>query len=191
MTIGQLYEKVRVVRTYQTKVIPGLLHTAGYMTGVLLGVRRERQVEPDDVSDAVTERLARQRCLRMQGKHFNFLLEETVLRYRPYGRERHREQLLHLLEVMRLPSVSLWIVPMDIDRQGVRPRESFDINTLAGSEQVMVELLSGLLTLTHPDDVAMYRTAWEDMLALAVLGDGARTLIHAAITALDATDDDG
>jgi Domain of unknown function (DUF5753) len=56
MLSGDMWERVRLFRTYQTKVIPGLLQTAGYMTAV----RRERGVEVDDVADALGERIGRQ-----------------------------------------------------------------------------------------------------------------------------------
>lgn len=36
MLSGDMWERVHLFRTYQTKV-PGLLQTAGYMTGVLTG----------------------------------------------------------------------------------------------------------------------------------------------------------
>ena len=185
MTIGDMFAEVIAVWTYQTKVIPGLLQTPGYMTGVLQGVRRERRVEPDDVADAVAERLSRQRWLRVPGKRFEFMLEETVLRYRPYGDTVHREQLLHLAEVARLPAVTLWVVPMDADRRGIRPRESFDINTFPHRREVMVELLSGLLTLNHSGDLEMYQTAWEELKTLAVRGAAARALIGEALKRLD------
>ncbi|MEV6984697.1 helix-turn-helix transcriptional regulator [Sphaerisporangium sp. NPDC051017] len=191
MTIGEMFAQVSSVRTYQTKVVPGLLQTPGYMTGVLRGVRRERHVEPDDVTEAVTERLARQRWLRVPGKRFEFMLEEAVLRYRPYGDDVHHEQLLHLMEVSRLPAVTLWIVPMDVDREGVRPRESFDINTFPGHREVMVELLSGLLTLNHLDDLEMYQTAWDDLRSIAVRGAEARALVRRALERLDPGRGDG
>jgi transcriptional regulator with XRE-family HTH domain len=181
LTIGDQYSRTIAVRVYQTKVIPALLQTSEYMTEVLRGVRRDRQLQLDDVAEAVAERMGRQRNLRRPGVRFAFLLEETVLRYRPYDRDLHRRQLLHLLKVMRLPAISLAVIPMHADRRGIRPRESFGINTFLGSEHVQVELLSGLLTLTHPDEVAMYRQAWDDLFGLGVVGDELRALIDEAL----------
>ncbi|MCD0447660.1 helix-turn-helix transcriptional regulator [Actinocorallia sp. API 0066] len=185
LTIGDSMSRVTLVRTYQTKVIPGLLQTPGYMEQVLRGVRRDRRIEPDDIAEALAERLGRQRNLRRHGARFVFLLEETVLRFRQFGPDVHREQLLHLLEVMRLPTVFVAVIPMDTDRRGVRPRESFDISTFPDHEHVQVELLSGLLTLTHPEELAMYRQAWDALMSRAVHGDGVRALIGRALEALD------
>jgi len=39
MLSGDMWERVRLFRTYQTKVVPGLLQTAGYMAEILTAVR--------------------------------------------------------------------------------------------------------------------------------------------------------
>ena len=167
MLSGDMWERVRVFRTYQTKVIPGLLQTAGYMTAILTSVRAERGVQVDDVAEAVAERIGRQGYLLQRDRQFLFVIEEPVLRFRPYGAGVQREQLTHLLDVMRLPSVSLGIIPMRASRRGYRPRESFDITD---SDLVSIELLSGFLSLTHPDEIAVYVTAWEQLYSIAVHG---------------------
>ena len=179
---GDMYERVQLFRCYQTKVIPGLLQTEPYMTGILTGVRREREVEVDDVAEAVIERIGRQGYLLQRGRQFIFVIEEPVLLFRPYGTAIQRDQLAHLLTAMRLPSVLLAIIPVNADRRGFRPRESFDITD---SSLVTIEMLTGLLSLTHPDEVRAYITAFEQLLSIAVRGKAARALIHDTIAALD------
>ena len=184
-TIGDRYSRIVSELNYQTKVIPGLLQTEDYMTEVLRGVRRDRRLEVDDVAEAVATRMDRQQNLHRPGVRFAFLLEETVIRYQYFAANLHRAQLEYLMEAMRLPAVSMAIIPMNADRHGVRARESFVIDTFTDTAvEARIELLSGLLTLTHPEDVALYRRAWDDLVALAVVGDDARALIRAAL-ALD------
>ena len=101
---GDMWERVQLYRGYQTKVIPGLLQTESYMTAVMTSVRRERGVEADDVAEAVAERIGRQGYLLQPGRQFVFVMEEPVLRFRPYGTDVQRDQLAHLLTMMRLPS---------------------------------------------------------------------------------------
>ena len=185
MLSGDMWERVRLFRAYQTKVVPGLLQTAPYMTAIMTGVRRERGVEVDDITEAVAERIGRQGYLLQRDRRFVFVIEEPVLRFRPYGIGVQRDQLMHLLDVMRLPSVSFGIIPMSADRRGHRPRESFDITD---SDLVTIELLSGFLSLTHPDETGAYVTAWEQLFSLAVQGRAARTLIKDALAALDESD---
>lgn len=185
---GDMWERVRLFRTYQTKVIPGLLQTRGYMTAVLTAVRAERRVEVDDVADAVAERIGRQGYLLQRDRRFLFVIEEPVLRFRPFGVEIQREQLVHLLDAMRLPSMLLAIIPMDADRRGFRPRESFDVTD---SSLVTIEMLTGFLSLTHPDEIGAYVTAWEQLLSIAVRGRAARALIRAALADLDESAEGG
>ncbi len=184
MLSGDMWERVRLFRAYQTKLVPGLLQTSPYMTAILASVRQERNVEVDDVSDAVAERIGRQGYLLQRDRQFVFVIEEPVLRFRPYGPAVQRDQLAHLLDVMMLPSVSVGIIPLDADRRGHRPRESFEITD---SGLVTIEMLTGFLSLTHPDEIATYVTAWEHLFSIAVHGGPARALITAALAALDDT----
>jgi hypothetical protein len=109
-------------------------------------------------------------------------LEEDVLWHRPYLREVHADQLEQLLARMRQPSVSLGIIPRTADRQRTLPVESF---TFSDGDRVTVELVSGYLSVTQPDEVSMYEAAWERLFALAVHGDGVIALIHQALTGLE------
>ena len=184
MLSGDMWDRVRVFRAYQTKVVPGLLQTAGYMTAILAGVRAERGVEVDDIADALAERIGRQGYLLQRGRQFLFVIEEPVLWFRPYGPGIQREQLAHLLDVMKLPSVSLGIIPLRADRHGHRPRESFEITD---TDLVTIEMLTGFLSLTHADEVTAYDTAWEQLYSIAVHGKKARALITDTLAALDDT----
>lgn len=181
-SVRPLYERTRAFRAYDSWIVPGLLQTMSYTTTVLRAVRQRRGLEVDDVNAAVAERMDRQHVL-YEGRHtFAFVLEEAVLRAGIGGREVMREQLRHLLTVGFLPSVSLGIVPMQPDRSVMRPVEGFWIFDRA---QVAVELVSGHLTITQPREVEMYVRVFREMCDLAVYGQGARDLIHTAVTALD------
>jgi hypothetical protein len=75
------------------------------------------------------------------------------------------DQLRHLLEVMRLPAVSLGIIPTTVDRTTRWPVEDFYI---FDSSQANVELVSGFLTITHPREIAMYAESFAALAKLAV-----------------------
>lgn len=180
-SVRNLYENLGLRRTYQTKVIPGLLQTSAYTTAALTNVRREQSVEVDDVADAVAERMDRQRVLDRPDARWVFVLEESVLRFRPFDTEVHQEQLEHLLAVMRRPTVSLGIIPMGAYRNSMSPDESFNITD---DRLVSVELVSGFLSVTNPSEVEMYLRSWERLFRLAVHGDGARSLVRTALDKL-------
>ncbi|WP_184720671.1 Scr1 family TA system antitoxin-like transcriptional regulator [Streptosporangium saharense] len=185
-SIRQLYEELAVAQSYQPKVIAGMAQTESYTRAALTGVLTEQRVdttEPEaDVEAAVAERMSRQKLLSRAGARWFFLIEEPVLWYRPYDRRLHREQLRHLLELRRRPNVFLGIIPVGADRRGVHPEEAFDITD---GTLVTVELVSGYLSVTRPEEVALYRATWDRLWALAVNGLAAVALIRAALERLD------
>ena len=172
------YENSALVRSYQPKIVPGLLQTAAYTTAMLEDARDRQWVQRDDVAEAVAERARRQRVLTRAGHRFVFMIEEPVLRYRFCAPEILRGQLLHLLEAARLPTVWLGIIPLGGDRRKVLPREGF---VMFDEERVSVELISGVLSVTQPSEIAMYVRDFTDLAGIAVNGQAARDLIAAAL----------
>ncbi|MFC5184354.1 helix-turn-helix domain-containing protein [Actinomadura harenae] len=182
--IRDKYWRVRRHLVYQTKYIPGLLQTQALTTHYLTTARLEQHLDLDDVADAVRSRMDRQRCLERPDARWLFLLEEDVLWYRPAPVDVHIEQLEHLLDAMQRPTVSLGVIPRNIDRHGVNPEESFTMSELPDAVTVAVELVSGTLTLTQPYETQMYAEAWARLFGLAVHGDHARALIRASLEVL-------
>lgn len=186
-SVRDRYERVKLMRTYCTHVIPGLLQTRAYTAAALESVRIEQHVEVDDVAEAVDERMDRQRVLRRPDARFVFLLEEQVLHHRVAPAHVHADQLSHLLMVARLPSVSLGIIPLDADRSHgghrVWPEHTF---VISNTELVTVELVSGFLSVSQPAEIADYVAAWERLFGLAVHGGKARQIITSARGRLDA-----
>jgi transcriptional regulator with XRE-family HTH domain len=175
------YEDSALVRSYQPKIVPGLLQTAAYTTALLEDARDRQGVQRDDVAEAVTERTLRQRVLTQAGHQFVFVIEEPVLRYRICEPGVLRGQLLHLREATRLPTVWLGIIPLAGDRRKVLPREGF---VMFDEDLVSVELISGVLSVSQPREIAMYVRDFTDLAGIAVNGRAARDLITAALTDL-------
>jgi hypothetical protein len=97
------------------------------------------------------------------------------------GAEVMAGQLGHLITVASLPSVSVGIIPMGLDRDAAWPVEDFWI---FDDRQVNVELVSGWLTLTQPREIAAYGKTFSELSGIAVRGAQARAVITAAIDAL-------
>ncbi|MCI0689233.1 MAG: helix-turn-helix transcriptional regulator [Sporichthyaceae bacterium] len=179
-SVRDLYEGTRLLRSYSPKMIPGLLQTAEYTTAVYNSLRDRRGLI-DDVEPAVAERMARQHILYEGDHRFAFVIEQSVLRYRIGGPEILAGQLRHLALVMRLPSVSLSIIPDEADRSGQWLVEDF---TMFDTTQVSVELVSGLLTITQPREIAMYVRVFTRLAELAVTGARAREVIDGELADL-------
>jgi transcriptional regulator with XRE-family HTH domain len=177
-----LWERTRRFRIYSPVLIPGPVQTRAYIAARLSGLRDRRSL-PDDVDAAVQVRVDKQHVLHQGDHRFAIVLEESVLRYPVGGTETMAGQLGHLLTASTLPSVSLGVVPLGADRSAMWPVEGF---WMFDDEQVNVELVSGHLTLTQPREIAMYADVFAQLAEHAVYGAAARTLITAAIRALDA-----
>jgi transcriptional regulator with XRE-family HTH domain len=181
VSVRDIYERTRQFRSYCQSMIPGLLQTPEYTTAVLASLRERRQVPVDDVASAVAERTDRQHILYEGDHKFAFVLEAAALHYQVGGPDVLAGQLRHLLDVMRLASVSLGIIPTSVDRSPRWPVEDFYI---FDNNQANVELVSGFLTITHPREIAMYAESFAALSKLAVYGSRARTLITAALAEL-------
>ncbi|GAB3823089.1 DUF5753 domain-containing protein [Kribbella italica] len=181
VAVRDLYDRTKQYRSYCQSMLPGLLQTPDYTTAVLTSIRDRRRVAVDDIGATVAERIDRQRILTQGGHTFAFVLEEAALHYQVGGPVVLGGQLRHVLEVMRLASVSVGVIPADVDRSPRWPVEDFYIFDNA---QANVELVSGFLTITQPREVGMYSETFTALAQLAVYGPAARSLISSALADL-------
>ncbi|GAA3194790.1 helix-turn-helix transcriptional regulator [Actinocorallia longicatena] len=179
-SIRQVYEELTLARSYQPKVFSGMVQTEDYTRAAMAGVVIEQGVDvenpAEDLAAAVAERMDRQTMLNRTDAKWLFLMEEWVLWVRPYPPQVHREQLRHLLEVMRRPNVVVGIIPMNTFRRGIHPEEAFDITD---SHMATVELASGYLSVTRPDEVRMYTELWDRLWSLATFKNAAALIERA------------
>ncbi|MGH3391539.1 MAG: helix-turn-helix domain-containing protein [Actinomadura sp.] len=98
-------------RSYQVHLIHGLLQTEDFARAVL---RTSRVLHgPEEVDRAVEARVARQKRLTSLEKPLQMwqIIEEGALRRTIGDAATMRAQLDHLLEVSRLPNVSIQVIP--------------------------------------------------------------------------------
>ncbi|MEU1281987.1 helix-turn-helix transcriptional regulator [Streptomyces sp. NPDC005805] len=174
-----LYQRTHSFRVYASNLVPGMLQTAGYATGLLKSITAFQRT-PDDVESAVKARLDRSRVVREGDHRFALLLEETVLHYRVCGDEAMREQLEYLLAVSRRPNVSLGIIPRHA-RRTMWPLEAF---YAFDDQQVAVETLTAEINLTTPGEIHTYLRAFAELSQTAIRGVLARALINDALLTL-------
>lgn len=174
-----LYQRTRHFRVYASNLIPGMLQTAEYATGLLRSIT-DFQGTPDDVSDAVQARLNRSRVVREGDHRFALLLEEAVLYYRVSDNAAMAGQLGHLLSVMAQPNVSLGVIPLGARRE-IWPLEAF---YAFDDVQVAVETLTAEINVTAPGEIRTYLAAFGGLSRIAVRGSDARARITAAMDSL-------
>ncbi|MEV6986474.1 DUF5753 domain-containing protein [Sphaerisporangium sp. NPDC051017] len=100
------------LRTWQPAIVPGLLQTPAYAREVLATIPG---ITGEEVERRVTNRMQRQAILhRDKPPALNVVVDEAVLRRVIGDTEVMREQLMHLLDIARLPEVTIQIVPSTV-----------------------------------------------------------------------------
>ncbi|MGH3828848.1 MAG: Scr1 family TA system antitoxin-like transcriptional regulator [Pseudonocardiaceae bacterium] len=167
---------------YVPGLIPGLMQTAEYTAHLVA----EDNPDHDDVTEAVAARMQRQVVLYSRGKTLRWVIGEAGLRWRVGPPEVMAAQLDRLATLAVEPHLDVRVLPFE--RTGpVWHDHGFTI--LAGRtdgepDLVNLELLTGMVNVTDPTDVAQYRAAYERLADLALRGVEAVPLIHRVRTEL-------
>ncbi|GAA1673379.1 helix-turn-helix transcriptional regulator [Fodinicola feengrottensis] len=178
---NQRYATTRRFRVYEQNVIPGLFQTADY-AAAMLSSWIDFLDTPNDLDEAVTIRLERQKILYDQRKRFEIVLDEHAL-YKRFGSiSTQIGQLDRLLTVMDFPTVSLGIIPTDAARGPVPvPSIGFWIfnDTLAA-----LETPTATLEVTKKSEIQLYARLFDGLRTNASYRSNARSLLTKAITTL-------
>ncbi|WP_436501884.1 helix-turn-helix domain-containing protein [Actinokineospora sp. HUAS TT18] len=151
-----LEESASRIQTCELQFVPGLLQTEEY-TRVLASHGRPERAS-DETERRVTLRMSRQKVLhRTDAPKLWAVIDESVL-HRPIGGQRVlRDQIDHLLEVTRLPNITLQVVPYALS--GYAAETSFTVLRFTEPELpdlVYVEHLGGAVYLDRRDEIELY-----------------------------------
>ncbi|MBB4915550.1 helix-turn-helix domain-containing protein [Streptosporangium saharense] len=174
------YERTTLFRVWEPAVMPGLVQTHAYAHEILATVIDFHGI-PDDVEAGVQARMEAQRVLTHGDRRFLLLIGEAALHTRVGDAGVMREQLGRLVEVARMPRVSLGVVSLSAPYTVPR-NNGF---TIYDARMVTVATYTAELTLRERHEVTVYEKAFDRLAALAVHGVAARTLIDRAISDLE------
>ena len=158
--------------------IPGLLQTADYARAIVRAA--VPKWVPEIVEQRVEGRMTRQQLLyRENAPHFEAVVDESVLHRVVGSRAIMRAQLERLLELGKLPNVTLRVIPYEA---GALPagNNKFIILGFASpdvKDVVFIEGLTGDLYLEDPGDVEIYNTTFRTLVHLAKSPDKTRAII--------------
>lgn len=148
-----------IIRGFQFQFVPGLFQTEEYARTV---TRLGHQAAPaEEIERRVALRLRRQELLsRPSPPRVWMVMDESVLR-RPYGGDGGvlRAQLRHLVEVSRMPRVTVQAVPFSHGGHA-GTTGSFSLLRFAGRDRpdmVYLEQLASAVYLERLPDVERYR----------------------------------
>lgn len=160
-----LEDAASVIRSYQTSLVPGLLQTEDYARTVIRW--GNPQADRTEIDRRVDLRMNRARLLRRpQPPKLWALIDEAVLRHPPDGlAETMRAQIEHVLELSRLPHVTVQVVPL-----GHGPRHAgsgpFDILRFpeaALPDIVYLEQLTSATYLDKTEDLDAYTMVMDQL----------------------------
>jgi transcriptional regulator with XRE-family HTH domain len=158
------------IRAYEAGLVHGLLQTPAYARALLSAAN------PHASSVATERRVAlrmrRQEILtRPSPPRLWVVMDESVLRWPVGGSEVMRQQVDHLIEVGRLPNVTLQIMPFAGGPHPAMRAGAFDLLRFRAPELPDIVYLGGLVGavyLDKGDDVVVYREALDRLGAQAV-----------------------
>jgi hypothetical protein len=175
------YEKTTLFRIWEPMVVPGLLQTAAYARAILSTVVDFYDL-PDDVEEGVEARLEAQRVLTHGDRRFLLLIGQAALQTQVGDHGTMREQLRALKSSMRLPRVSLGVVP----HAALYTAPRNNAFTIYDNRLVTVATYTAELSLSQRHEIATYERAFDRLGALAVRGTDATVLVERAIKDLEA-----
>ncbi|WP_295139803.1 MULTISPECIES: helix-turn-helix transcriptional regulator [unclassified Saccharopolyspora] len=175
-----LEESASRIQTYEIQFVPGLLQTEAYARAI--ASQGMPEAVDDEVDRRVGLRMYRQRLFNQpNAPKLWAVIDESVL-HRPIGgRAVLREQIEHLLEITKLATVSLQVLPFDLGRSGAEG--AFSILRFAEPEIpdiVYLEHLCGALYLDKPEDVEIYSKVSHRLAVDAQTPEATRKTLQAA-----------
>ncbi|MBB2933074.1 transcriptional regulator with XRE-family HTH domain [Amycolatopsis bartoniae] len=172
-----LEEAATRIRTYELMFVPGLLQTESYARAV---ISRGNPDNPDPtIEGRVAIRMRRQKLLTgPKPPRLWAVLDEAVLHRPVGGMAVLKEQLEHLLEVIKLPTISLQIVPFDMS--GYAVESAFSLLQFAEPELpniAYLEHLNGASYLEKADELELYGRAFDRLTVDAETPDRSRQML--------------
>ncbi|MET9757641.1 DUF5753 domain-containing protein [Streptomyces sp. NPDC006372] len=168
-----------VIRCYQVQRVPELLQTADYARAAVRLARPDAGAE--EIDRRVALRMTRQRVLHRQpATQLWAVIDEAALRRRVGGPAVMRDQLRHLIEICRIPQITVQILPFT---SGGPAAEGGPVTILRlpGGELPDVVYLEQLTTALYPDRTADIERYWDAMNRLVVEAqspDETPTILH-------------
>lgn len=158
-----LESEAKVIRIYAAQIVPGLFQTPDYARAIYQA--GPIQEIPEELDRKIKLRLARQTVLTAdRAPELRVVLDEAVLRRPIGGAETMRAQLNHLLEMGKLRSVEIHVLPY---AAGIHPGIDgmFEILEFMPDDPkiVYVDTLVGAAYPDKPREVGIYSLAFEQL----------------------------
>jgi hypothetical protein len=166
------YQHTSTFRIHEPIVMPGIFQTDTYIRQMLTFWYQFLDA-PDDTDATIAMKKERTGIALNPAKRILVVLGEQALHTRRGTPAEHADQLTHLLTLMRLPYVSVGIIPANAQRFAIATTGFwiFDHNAVA------LETPTAAIKVTRPHEIARYLAMFDKLQTEAVYGEAARQLI--------------
>jgi hypothetical protein len=173
------YRRTTRFRIHEPIVLPGIFQTEAYIRQMLTWWYGFLDA-PDDTAATVAAKAERTALALHPAKNIDVVLGEQALHTRYGSPAEHVGQLSHLLSLMRLPFISVAVIPARIQRHAIATTGFwiFDDNAVA------LETPTAAIKITRPTEIAQYAAMFGHLHQEAVHGRHARQLIAAVQASL-------
>jgi transcriptional regulator with XRE-family HTH domain len=180
---------------WEPQVIPGLLQTADYARQTIQFVQPIEIIPPSLVETRVEARLRRQQVLTSaRPLELSVVMDESALLRNLGGREVMLNQLRRIVEVARLPNVTVQVLTLD----GRHPVSSAPfillqfgtIHDVTLQDVVHVEHLTGGFYFEEPRDTYRYAIAYRELLGAALPSEESLELISRVADQMESRPDE-
>lgn len=175
-----LEAEASAVVNFEALMVPGLLQTADYARALIRGGQAE--ITEEEIERRVEIRMARQEVLNREDPlRFSAVLDEAALRRRVGSEESMRGQLRHLLEIAKLPKVTLQVIPFNAGPHpgALGPFAILEFPDVGDPNAVYVENLAGELFIEQLHEVDRFAVAFQRLTAVALGPEDTITMIAA------------
>lgn len=160
------------LRFHQGELVPGLFQTEAYARAL---ISTSKIVAPVDVDDVVQSRIRRHSLLTAKdAPEVHLVLGEAAIHRAVGGREAMAEQLDHLVEVAKLPNVTLQLLPFEVGAHAALGHGFILLTLEIGGDPARWVYVSDLNRGECRSDAAQVRTyqLTFDSLVVNALGEG-------------------
>jgi transcriptional regulator with XRE-family HTH domain len=175
------YQHTTTFRIHEPTVIPGIFQTEAYIRQ-MLAFWYPFLNAPDDTDATVAMKAERTAIALSPAKRILVVLGEQALRTRRGTVAEHTAQLDHFLSLMRLPFISVGVIPANAQRHAIATTGFwiFDNNAVA------LETPTAAIKVTRPQEIALYASMFAKLQAEAVYGADVRRLVTNVLNELNA-----
>ncbi|MEO7193465.1 MAG: helix-turn-helix transcriptional regulator [Pseudonocardiaceae bacterium] len=173
------YQRTTTFRIHEPIVLPGIFQTEAYIRRMLAFWYAFLDA-PDDADATVAMKAERTAIALRPAKRIAVVLGEQALHTLRGTPAEHADQLTHLLSLMRLPFISLGVIPADVQRHAIATIGFwiFDNNAVA------LETPTAAIKVTRPQEISLYVAMFNQLQDQAIYGHDARQLVAKILASL-------